>query len=257
VNKRKIGLASMALLLVGILLAGTGCGSQKEATELDQLKREFVQFQTQLQEERQAQEAEKQKVGEEERIAQLAAAVASETLAALEAKLLEKEREARLAQLEKSIVELESQITAQSSQPSWRNCPPPVRPYPDSATTTANFKAEVFSGENFDEYVGLLPDPYPVNFDWQYGGPFGLTNYFSVRWEGAVSFEQGTYRFRARADDGFRLYVDGQLLLDRWSPHTTRNHEITRSLSGDHNIRLEYRELTGLSHISLSWEKIQ
>jgi hypothetical protein len=242
--------------MIGILLAGfTGCGSQKAPDELSQLRNELAQLQKQLLEEKQEQETKKQKEAEEARMAQVAASVAEEKLIAFEAKLAEKEKEDRLAQLEKDMAKLEAQIAAQSNQPSWP--PLPVCPYPGSVTISANFRAEVYKGDNFNEYVGLLPDPYPINFDWEYGGPFGLTNYFSVRWEGTPWLESGTYRFRVRADDGFRLYVGNQLLLDKWSPGTTRTFEVTRSLSGYHNVRLEYRELTGLSKVSLSWEKIQ
>jgi len=256
VNKRKTGLILLAVFMIGILLAGlTGCGSQEAPDELSQLRNDVAQLQKQLLEEKQEQEAKKQKEAEEARIAQVAASVAEEKLAAFEAKLVEKEKEDRLAQLEKGMAELEAQITAQSNQPSWP--PPPVCPYPGSVTTSASFRAEVYEGDNFQKYVGLLPNPYPINFDWEYGGPFGLTNYFSVRWEGTAFLESGTYRFRVRADDGFRLYVDGYLLLDKWSPGTARTFEVTRSLSGYHNVRLEYRELTGLSKVSLSWEKIQ
>ena len=257
-NRGKMKLALAAVLMIGILLVGlTGCGTQEVPDELVQLQKDVAQLQKQLLGEKQEQEAKKQKEAEEERIAQLVASAAEE----IEAKLAEKEKEARLAQLEKSITELKAQIAAQTSQSTRKNCPSSVRPYPGSTTTypdpTASFIAEVYGGENFNEYVGSLPSPYPISFDWGYGGPFGLTNYFSVRWEGSTWFESGTYRFRARADDGFHLYVDGNLLLDKWSPHTTRTYEVTRSLSGYHNIKLEYREITGISQVSLSWEKIQ
>jgi len=255
-------LALAAVLMVGILLIGlTGCGTQEVPDELVQLQKDVAQLQKQHLGEKQDQELKLQKEAEEKRIAQLVASAAEEKLADFEAKLAEKEKEARLAQLEKSMAELKAQIAAQTSQSARKNCPSSVRPYPGSTTTypnsIASFIAEVYGGENFNEYVGPLPSSYPISFDWGYGGPLGLTNYFSIRWEGNTLFESGTYRFRARADDGFRLYVDGNLLLDKWSPHTTRTYEVTRSLSGYHNIKLEYREITGISQVSLSWEKIQ
>ena len=42
---------------------------------------------------------------------------------------------------------------------------------------------------------------------------------FSVRWTGQVQPQFGeTYTFHVTADDGVRLWVRGQLLIDRWSP---------------------------------------
>jgi hypothetical protein len=59
-----------------------------------------------------------------------------------------------------------------------------------------------------------------VNFNWQNGAPSsGISpDTFSIRWTGQVqALESGTYQFSTTADDGVRLWVNGQLLIDRWS----------------------------------------
>jgi len=257
VNKRKVILTLVALLVVGALLAGTGCTSQKQPSELEQLQQKVDLLQAQILKEKQEKEAEKQRVAEEERIAQLAAKIAEEKLVAFEAKLAEKEKADRLAELEKKMTELESQRNA--AQPGWKKYPSssyPSMPYYDPI---ASFRAEVYRGDNFQEYVGILPNPYPIAFDWGQGGPLGLTNHFSVRWEGSVWFpEAGNYRFFMRVNEGTRLYVDGNLLLNKWSPRETTEYEVTSYLSaGYHQIRVDYRELKGPALIFLRWEKIQ
>ncbi|MDP3995965.1 MAG: PA14 domain-containing protein [bacterium] len=246
--KRKIGLAFLAFLLVAGTLLATGCGSEDQA--LDSLRQDVVQLQKQLLEEKQAKQATEKQLAEEERMAEVATAVVEKEIADLEARLAEKEREDRLAELERAVSELQQ---------------PPMIVYPVivpvPATVTPSFEAfeaKVYKGSNFDKYVGVLVNPYPISFNWQEGGPLNLTNDFSVRWQGTVYFEAGTYHFFVRANEGVRLYVDGRLLLDKWGPHGTTEYGVTTPLSaGSHQIRVDYREIKGPAEIFFSWTKIQ
>jgi hypothetical protein len=59
-----------------------------------------------------------------------------------------------------------------------------------------------------------------VNFNWGQNAPLtGIApGTYSVRWSGQVlAFVSGTYTFYTTADDGVRLWVNGQLLVDRWT----------------------------------------
>jgi GH43 family beta-xylosidase len=61
-----------------------------------------------------------------------------------------------------------------------------------------------------------------VNFDFANASPAQpqmSADTFSVRWTGQIQPEfSETYTFHLTADDGVRLWVRGQLLIDRWSP---------------------------------------
>ena len=80
-------------------------------------------------------------------------------------------------------------------------------------------RADYYKGMNFENFVLTRTDPQ-INFNWgDPGGPdpaVGNDN-FSVRWTGEVeaAFTE-TYTFYPTTDDGVRLWVDGQLLVDRW-----------------------------------------
>ena len=51
----------------------------------------------------------------------------------------------------------------------------------------------------------------------------GVNNDFSVRWSGQVkAVEGGTYKFRANADDGIRIWVNGTQVYTDWSNHGPR-----------------------------------
>ena len=58
-----------------------------------------------------------------------------------------------------------------------------------------------------------------VNFNWGNDSPGSQvsSNYFSVKWTGQVRAPvSGTYTFTVTGDDGVRLYLNGQLVIDGW-----------------------------------------
>ena len=98
-----------------------------------------------------------------------------------------------------------------------------------------------------------------IEFDWRGLAPAaGLpADLFSVRWTRMVSFEAGTYRFRATVDDGVRLFVDGVLVIDEWRDGAQREVSATRGLAaGLHSLRMEYYERGGVAVARLRWEKV-
>jgi hypothetical protein len=99
-----------------------------------------------------------------------------------------------------------------------------------------------------------------IDLDWKFGGPGGgLENdNFSVRWTRSVSFEGGLYRFSVTTDDGVRLWVDDQLLVDEWRIQAARTYTADVTLvDGWHHLKLEYYEGGGVAEISLSWGLIE
>ena len=106
--------------------------------------------------------------------------------------------------------------------------------------------------------ITIRTDP-TVNFNWGGGAPAsGVTNdYFSVRWTGQVlAPTSGTYRFATTSDDGVRLWVNGQLLIDNWTQHApTINTSPAMTLTAGvrYDIRLEFYERVGGAQIQLRW----
>lgn len=97
-----------------------------------------------------------------------------------------------------------------------------------------------------------------VDFDWGSGAPVnGMgADSFSVRWSGQIEprFNE-TYTFTTRSDDGVRLWVDNQLIIDQWNDHSATNHSGTISLLAGqlYNIRMEFYENGGDAVAQLSW----
>jgi hypothetical protein len=133
----------------------------------------------------------------------------------------------------------------------------------DGATSTGTgLRGDYFDGVGLEAgdagvMVGRRVDP-TVDFDWGYGQPYPGVNVdrFSVRWTGQVMplFSE-TYTFSTLTDDGVRLWVSGQLLIDRWVDQQSTTHSGTIVLTANqkYDIRLEYYEATEQAVARLSW----
>jgi PKD repeat protein len=62
----------------------------------------------------------------------------------------------------------------------------------------------------------------------------------------------GDYELTTTTDDGVRLWVDGQLLIDRWIDQAPTSASVTRFLaSGQHDVRMDYYENGGGAYAAL------
>jgi hypothetical protein len=109
-----------------------------------------------------------------------------------------------------------------------------------------------FTGTNFSRV-----DP-TVNFDWGSGSPDARidVNTFSVRWTGQVQAQfSETYTFYTQSDDGVRLYVNNQLVIDHFTDHSSVEDSGTIALVAGRNyaIRMEYYENGGGALAQLRW----
>lgn len=104
----------------------------------------------------------------------------------------------------------------------------------------------------------LVRTDQTVNFDWHKGSPDGSlpADNFSVRWTGQVEpMYSETYTFYTIADDGVRLSVNGQKLIDNWSDHSWVENSGTVALNAGqkYDITMEYYERTGSAVAKLLW----
>jgi len=136
-------------------------------------------------------------------------------------------------------------------RPAPRPQPGPA-PAPAPASYLGPWNGEYFGNATLDVSPYLTRSDAQINFNWAYGPPAGgmPTNHFSVRWSGTFHFDEGTYRFYARIDDGVRVFVDDQQIINGWRAGGLRTYTADRALSaGDHAIRVEYYERTGVARV--------
>src|SRR4029078_1155005 len=86
-----------------------------------------------------------------------------------------------------------------------------------------------------------------IDFDWSFGAPnAGVgADSFSVRWTGAVepAFSE-LYTFYTTSDDGVRLWVNGQQIINNWTDHgPTENSGTIALVAGQkYDIKMEFYE---------------
>jgi len=137
---------------------------------------------------------------------------------------------------------------------------------PTAALTVANLGAG--TGLNGDYYSSQsktfagLPtlsrvDP-TINFDWGTGSPDPLisADHFTVRWAGQVQpLYSQAYTFYTRTDDGVRLWVNGQLVIDKWIDQSSTEWSGTIALQANqkYDLVMEFYENQVNAVAMLSW----
>jgi glucose/arabinose dehydrogenase len=128
---------------------------------------------------------------------------------------------------------------------------------PPPSGTGTGLRGEYFDNVGFTGLVLTRTDA-TVNFDWGTGSPdlnIG-TDTFSVRWTGQVEAPStGTYTFYTTTDDGVRLFVNNQLIIDKYviQPSTEWSGAIALEAGKKYDIRLEYFDNTGRAVARLAW----
>jgi hypothetical protein len=121
----------------------------------------------------------------------------------------------------------------------------------------AGARGEYFNGTSLS---GAPIERYDTNidFDWKLGAPIqGVSaDNFSVRWTSQLT-PQATapYTVCAAGDDGVRLWVNGELLVNDWIDSAVKERCGTISLTAaqTYSLKLEYFERTGQASIKLLW----
>ncbi len=114
------------------------------------------------------------------------------------------------------------------------------------------------SGNPWRELVLERIDP-TVDFNWGGASPDPLINAdgFTVRWTGMITVPaSATYTFYTVTDDGIRLWINGEQIIDNWTDHgsTEDSGNITLAAGRQYEIILEFYENGGSAQCELYWE---
>lgn len=112
--------------------------------------------------------------------------------------------------------------------------------YKGDWNTLPDFGTMTPSDSGATEKVQLGAQPFP--------------EYIGLRLDGTIDVPaSGVYRFRLTSDDGSRLWIDGELVVDNDGLHAAAMKEGAIALAkGAHSIRVDYFNKTGGSALSLS-----
>jgi hypothetical protein len=99
-----------------------------------------------------------------------------------------------------------------------------------------------------------------VNYNWGAAAPDATlgADTFSARLEGTIKVPTtGSYNFQTVSDDGVRVWINGQLVINNWTNHSaTTNTSSAVSLTAGQtvNVKLEYYDNVGVARVSLAWK---
>ena len=137
-------------------------------------------------------------------------------------------------------------------------------PYSDEFTITTvkcgtgdGLLGEYFNDVTFNNLKLTRVDPQ-INMNWG-GSPGGgvRNDDFTVRWTGEVeALYTEEYTFTTGSDDGARLWVNGQLLVDKliYQGYTEYSGKINLVAGQRYDIKLEFLDGVGSAIINLFWE---
>ncbi len=89
------------------------------------------------------------------------------------------------------------------------------------------------------------PDPDKLSYD-----------FYSVRWTGKIKApESGNFKIGIDGNDGYRLFIDGKLVIDNWQKcsRQTLLTDFTFQQNKEYDIRIEFYEPTGNAWFNLVW----
>lgn len=98
-----------------------------------------------------------------------------------------------------------------------------------------------------------------IDFLWTLSspGPGIPSDRYSARWTGRLRVPAtGATRLGLQGSDGYRLWLDGELILDNWRKRSagTRLAEVSLAPGSEHDLRLEFFESVGNARLRLIWD---
>ena len=123
----------------------------------------------------------------------------------------------------------------------------------------AGLRGEYFDNIRLEGAPRLVRTDSRIDFRWTLNSPGrGIPfDWYSARWTGSLTAPpEGVHRVGIEGNDGYRLYIDGTLVIDNWKKQSygTRVAEVAWPPGSSHQVRLEYFEATGNARLKLVWD---
>lgn len=143
-----------------------------------------------------------------------------------------------------------------SWQPPGQDAAEPIPPnfFMNVAPQDHGLRGDYYLGELWEgEPAFSRVDPLLL-FAWSEQEPWPAP--FSVRWTGTLMAPvDGAYRLQLNADDGVRLWIDGQLVGESVAPDTVNLVDTLVQLSaGAHDVRIDYFQRGGGKGLEFWWQ---
>lgn len=130
----------------------------------------------------------------------------------------------------------------------------------DAVPLTGGLTGAYYAGNNFQDLRFTRTDPV-VDFAWADGTPDLRVpvDSYSVRWTAQLLPRYTEiYTFFLGSDEGARLWVNGQLMIDHWAAHSygTQTGSINLQSGVPVSLQLDYYDQTGTAAVKLEWSSV-
>lgn len=135
--------------------------------------------------------------------------------------------------------------------PAWAQGPAPLHSDP-------TWQATYWNNTTLSGSPVLERSEANLDYNWGLGSPDPAVHAdgFSARWTRYLDLS-GPYRFTATSDDGIRVSIDGEWIINEWYDHSALTVSADKNLtSGHHLVVVEFYENTGDAVARLSWAPI-
>lgn len=120
-------------------------------------------------------------------------------------------------------------------------------------------KASYFNNIELQGVPALQRTDSQINFGWTLFSPNQEKinyDYYSVKWEGKLKApESGVFQLGWKGEDGYRIYLNNELILDNWQKRGVNLKTVTVELERDqvYDLKVEFYETSGNVKIQLIW----
>jgi len=126
---------------------------------------------------------------------------------------------------------------------------------------TGDYYAFADSATNYNGLPALTRLDPIIDFNWGADAPDPSlpTDYWHVRWHGQIQpLYSDLYTFTTITDDGSRLWVNGQLLINRWQngAATSASGSVQLEAGKKYDLVMEYYENTSTASARLAWSSL-
>ena len=128
----------------------------------------------------------------------------------------------------------------------------------ENGNITEGLKAEYFDNMNLSGNPKMIRTEKSINTPQHTGAPFKgfVFDQYSIRWTGIIIPEvDGKYALVAGANDGIRVWLNGQQIIDDWANHAVRTHAVYKELKAgrSYSLKIEYYQWLDLAEAHFGW----
>ncbi|QOD60803.1 glycoside hydrolase family 3 C-terminal domain-containing protein [Polaribacter haliotis] len=129
----------------------------------------------------------------------------------------------------------------------------------DNNEKKPGLKADYFNNIDLEGEPALSRIDEKIDFRWTLFSPDQSKinyDYYSARWTGKlVAPESGTIDIGIKGDDGYRLYINNELIIDNWKKQTVQQITKPYKFQKDktYDLKVEFYETTGNVWFKLLW----